>query len=110
MEGNSGGGGVGIVILVVLVLAAGFMFILVKSRGKTFTYTEAMRYFKDCQKRNPAIVKGSIIKQRDGGKFRIIQSCLDKDGKVIDGSQLTVAKLDNELTALFEKNNVVMVE
>jgi uncharacterized membrane protein len=111
MEGNSGGGGIGVVIFIVLALAVVFMVILMKSRGKTFTYTEAMRYFKNCQRRNPAIVKGSLIRQRvDGGKYRIIQSCLDKDGKVVDGSQLTTAKLDNELSALFEKNNVVIVE
>jgi hypothetical protein len=107
MEGNSGGG---IVICIVLLLVIAIIFIVVKMRGKTFTYTEAMRYFKNCQKRNPAIVRGSIIKQQDGGKYRIIQSCLDKDGKVIDGSQLIVGKLDNELSALFEKNNVIIVE
>jgi hypothetical protein len=102
--------GSGLGIFIGVLLGVVIITVLIAVRGKTFTYTEAMKYFKACQKRNPAIVKGSIIKTQSGRKYHIIQSCMDKNGEIIDGTKFTVTKLDAELSKLFEKSNVVIVE
>jgi hypothetical protein len=97
--------GIGICIGII----AGVM-LVVKHNKRKLTYAEVMKGFLDKKKANPAIVKGTLIKEGEKGHYVITQAFLDSAGDVIDGWKLKAYDLDDELFALFIKNNVVVVE
>jgi predicted small secreted protein len=100
---------IGILIGVGIGVAAGILAFLHFGRRK-LSYAEVMKGFTEKKNTNPAIVKGSLIKEGEKGHYVITQAFLDNEGNVVDGWKLNAFSLDDELAALFEKNNVVIVE
>jgi hypothetical protein len=82
----------------------------IKFGRRTLRYAEVMKAFKKQKNTNPAVVKGSLIKEGETGRYVITQAFLDSEGNVVDGWKMKVFALDDELAALFEKNNVIIVE
>jgi hypothetical protein len=93
--------GIGIIAGIILVI---------KYNKRRLAYAEVMKGFSIKRKDNPAIVKGTLIKEGEKGRYIITQAFLDSAGEVIDGWKLKVYDLDDELTDLFSKHNVVIVE
>jgi hypothetical protein len=85
---------------------------------KMLPYELVINYFQAHQSDDPRIVKGALVKERlDAGGFRVYHVFLDKDCNLIEdergkplGCVRNAKSLDEELEAIFQDHNVVVVE
>jgi hypothetical protein len=99
--------GIGIGICIGIIVG---IVLVVKHNRRKLTYAEVMKGFAGKKNTNHAIVKGTLIKEGEKGHYVITQAFLNSSGEVVDGWKLIAYDIDDELAALFKKNNVVIVE
>jgi hypothetical protein len=87
------------------------------NRYKTYSYREALKYFVDHKSDNPNIAKGAMVLEQLKTGYQIYEVFLDKNNNLIEdkrgcpfGFKLKIDGMDEELSELFNKTNVVFVE
>jgi hypothetical protein len=87
------------------------------NRHAKYPYREAMKYFIDHKTDDPNIAKGAMVLERLSQGYQIYEVFLDRNNNLIEdehgcplGFKLKIDGMDEELSELFSKTNVVFVE
>jgi hypothetical protein len=87
------------------------------NRYTKYSYREAMKYFMDHKTDDMNIIKGAMVLERLQSGYQIYEVFLDKNNALVEdkrgcplGFKLKIDGMDEELSELFNKTNVVIVE
>jgi hypothetical protein len=87
------------------------------NRHTKYSYREAMKYFVDHKADDPNIAKGAMVIEQLQSGYQIYEVFLDRNNALVENKQghplgfkLKIDGMDEELSELFSKTNVVFVE
>jgi predicted nucleic acid-binding Zn-ribbon protein len=87
------------------------------NRHTEYSYREAMKYFVNHKSDDPNIAKGAMVLEQLQSGYQIYQVFLDRNNELVEdkhgcplGFKLKINGMDDELSELFNTNNVVLVE
>jgi hypothetical protein len=87
------------------------------NRHTKYSYREAMKYFVDHKADDPNITKGAMVLEQLQSGYQIYEVFLDRNNNLMEdkrgcplGFKLKIDDMDEELSELFSKSNIVFVE